>query len=206
MKKLYFLLFLSLIILVSCGQKSDYQSRDSKSFSIDSAQIYLTAAEKVKSELYEYCDEHGAYCRFFAGEIGVTIDEYHHDLENANDLDAPTDENGDIIDPDAPLYVYDNSNRVSHTSESSFNAWQCSGCAVISKGTEMPSGGDFGGNGGCYVNYSGNHDWHKVRTNGVGWQCKRCGTTSYILREPCCGEFGGNGGCNRGGNHYWTRF
>ena len=192
-------MFFSLIFLVSCVQKSDYQSSELNAVTIDTAQVCSTAVEKAKMELYEFCDEHGNYCRFWAGVDGHTLEEFHGRMVHAV-------ENEDTIDPDAQCYVIDNSNRVSHTSESSFNAWQCSYCAVISRGTKKPSGGDFGGAGGCYVSYGGNHTWHEVSTIGGGWQCQGCGTTSYIDREPSGGDFGGWTGCTGGSPHRWTRF
>lgn len=88
----------------------------------------------------------------------------------------------------------------------SHNAWQCVYCGVISRGSEKPSGGDFGGSRGCAISHSKNHYWKSVNTNGGGWQCNRCGSTCYTEEEPSGGEFGGGRGCVRGYSHHWRRF
>jgi hypothetical protein len=98
----------------------------------------------------------------------------------------------------------------SHTTSSysssqsvNYNAWQCTRCGALSRSLQEPSGGDFGGTGGCTDN--GNHYWSHANTNR-GWQCSRCGATSHCDREPSGGDFGGTGGCSDNGNHYWKRF
>ena len=200
--------YLFIAILSSCVQKSDNKGIDSDSIGLDSARKSAISVEDVNSEIYAYCQEHSDYCELVADENDLTLDDYHEGLESPNCGDAITDENGDIIDPDAisaaaSVPLYDNSNA---TNVPSYNAWQCSYCAVISRGTEKPSGGDFGGAGGCYVSFGGNHTWHEVSTSGGGWQCSRCGTTSYIHKEPSGGDFGGGTGCEGGSSHWWTRF
>jgi hypothetical protein len=209
MSKLIF--YLSLMTFASCVQKSDYKGSDSDSVGLDASRNASIAVDDVNSEMYVYCQQHSDYCGLLADENDLTLDDYHYNQELYRE-DAMTDENGDIVDPDAIindanalLYVNDNAD-ISNTSESTFNAWQCTYCASISRKMEEPSGGDFGGHGGCSI--SGNHYWHRVNTNGGGRQCHRCGTTSYINigREPCCGEFGGHDGCHGGSPHRWTRF
>jgi hypothetical protein len=95
------------------------------------------------------------------------------------------------------------SSSSSGSKSSTFNAWQCSGCAAISHLDREPCCGEFGGYKGC--NGGMTHHWRQVNTKS-GWQCSGCGTISHIDREPCCGEFGGYKGCNGGMTHHWRQF
>jgi hypothetical protein len=90
----------------------------------------------------------------------------------------------------------------SSSSSSQYNAYQCSGCAFISKGTREPNRSDF--NGCVVVNHSKtSHLWHKINTNGKGQQCSKCGIKYYGPTTLVSYSFGG---CSDGGQHYWREF
>ncbi len=100
------------------------------------------------------------------------------------------------------------SSNNSYSNENEHNSYQCNRCALVSRSTKKPLGGDFGRCNGFELvpTISGrSHDWKEANTNR-GWQCTRCGIQSFLIKgEPGAWEFGGNGACN-GGSHYWRSF
>ena len=96
------------------------------------------------------------------------------------------------------------SSASSNTSTSSqFNAYQCSHCAFISKGTSEPANSAF--NNCIMINYSRLHSWNKINTNGHGKQCSNCGIKYYGKETIVSGSLGecANGRAN---GHNWVNF
>jgi hypothetical protein len=99
-------------------------------------------------------------------------------------------------------------NSSSYSNQNVHNSYQCNRCALVSRSTKKPLGGDFGRCNGFELvpTISGiSHDWKEANTN-KGWQCTGCGIKSFLIKgEPGGWEFGGSGACN-GGSHYWRSF
>lgn len=192
------LIFSTLSLLVSCQQNTRNPYADSIINDTENSENSENSEKSENSENSDFCYEHNKECVKFARELNMTLNDYHQwdqKLQNAIEMeDEMTDANGDIVDP----------NSISDNSSSTFDAWQCAYCGIVSRGTREPSGGDYGGTGGCHIH--GNHRWDRVNTKVGGWQCRKCGTISHLEREPCCGEFGGARGCTNERSHSWSRY